>query len=43
MGGRISIYGEEWNARTQNGEEINENEIVKIISNDGLIMIVEKI
>lgn len=42
-GGRIAIYGEEWKAKAQNEEEINENEIVKIISNDGLTIIVEKI
>lgn len=42
-GGRIAIYGEEWNAKTQNEEEILENELVKIIANDGLVMIVEKI
>ena len=42
-GGRIAIYGEEWNAKTNTEEEIYENETVKIISNDGLIMIVKKI
>ena len=42
-GGRIAIYGEEWKAKTRNDEEISESEIVKIISNDGLTMIVEKI
>lgn len=42
-GGRISIYGEEWNAKSLNDDEIPETEMVKIISNDGLIMIVEKI
>lgn len=41
--GRISIYGEEWNAKTTQNEYIEENETVKIIANDGLIMIVEKI
>ncbi len=41
--GRISIYGEEWNAKTNQDEDIEEGEIVKIIANDGLIMIVEKI
>ena len=42
-GGRISIYGEEWNAKSHTEEEIEENEMVKIVSNDGLIMIVKKI
>lgn len=42
-GGRISIYGEEWNAKSNNDEEFVENEIVKIVANNGLIMIVEKV
>lgn len=41
--GRIAIYGEEWNARVTEDIVIEENELVKIVSNDGLIMIVEKI
>ncbi len=41
--GRIAIFGEAWDARSANGDEINENETVKIISRDGLTMFVEKI
>lgn len=44
--GRISIYGEEWQARlnTENLEDFaNEGEQVKIISNDSIIFTVEKV
>lgn len=40
--GRVALYGEEWEART-NGDIIPEGERVKIISNDSLILFVEKI
>ena len=39
--GTISIYDERWNARCSEGV-INAGETVKIISNDSLIMYVEK-
>ena len=41
--GVISLYGERWEARTLNDEEISETSEVKIIKNDSLIMYVEKI
>lgn len=41
--GRITLFGEAWDARSANNEEINENETVKIVSRDGLTMFVEKI
>ena len=40
--GRIAIYGEEWIARSENGE-IPADCDVKIIKNDGTIFYVEKI
>lgn len=42
-GGRIAIFGEAWDAKSANGEEIKEDESVKIISCKGLTMIVEKV
>lgn len=41
--GRIALYGEEWNARALDDEVIPVGSIVKIKSNDSLIMYVEKI
>ena len=41
--GRITIYGEEWVARSTDGSEIEEGADVKIIRNDGTIFFVEKI
>ena len=41
--GRITIYGEEWVARSNDGSEIEEGVDVKIIRNDGTIFFVEKI
>jgi len=41
--GVISLYGERWEARALNDEEIPETSEVKIIKNDSLIMYVEKI
>jgi len=41
--GVISIYGERWEARALNDEEILDNSEVKIVKNDSLIMYVEKI
>lgn len=41
--GTIKIYGETWQAKSVTGEEIKENEIVKIIRNESLVMFVEKV
>ena len=41
--GEIKIYGEVWQAKSLNGEEIKEGTMVKIIKNESLIMFVEKI
>lgn len=41
--GRLTIYGEEWEARSINGEIIAENTDVKIIKNEGTILFVEQI
>lgn len=38
--GVISIYGERWEARTENGEIIPQGADAKILRNDSLIMIV---
>ena len=41
--GVITIYGERWDARTENGEVISIGSEVKILRNDSLIMYVTKI
>lgn len=41
--GRISIFGEAWDARTQSGAEVEVGEFVKILYCKNLTMIVEKI
>lgn len=41
--GRIAIYGETWQAKTENGEEIEEGSQVKIVKIDSIVMYVEKI
>lgn len=41
--GVITIYGERWEARTENGEVIPAGTEVKILRNDSLIMYVTKI
>jgi len=41
--GMISIYGERWDARSDNGQTIPKGSSVKIIRNDSIIMYVEKI
>lgn len=41
--GRIAIYGETWQAKSHNGEEIEEGSQVKIIKIDSIVMTVEKI
>lgn len=41
--GRVTIYGEEWAARSINGEEIPTDADVKIVKNEGTILFVEKI
>ncbi len=40
--GEIKIYGEVWQAKSCDGEEIPCDSIVKIIKNESLIMFVEK-
>ena len=42
-GGRISIFGEEWQAKSLNNEEFEINSEVKIVKNDSIVMFVEKI
>ena len=39
--GRVTIYGEEWGARSVDGNEISEGTNVKIVRNDGTIFYVE--
>ncbi len=41
--GRIAIYGEEWDARALNDELLPKDSVVKIVSNENLILYVEKI
>ena len=41
--GRIAIYGETWQAKTKNGEEIEEGSQVKIVKIDSIVMYVEKV
>ena len=41
--GVISIYGERWNARSDNGEFIPKGASVKIIRNESIVMYVSKI
>ena len=43
LDGRIAIYGEEWDARNINNEEIPKDVDVKIVRNEGTIFYVEKI
>ena len=40
--GVISIYGERWEARSENGSVIEKGSEVKIIRNESIIMYVEK-
>ena len=42
-GGRIAIYGETWQAKSLNGEEIEKDARVKIVKLDSITMYVEKI
>lgn len=42
-GGRIAIYGETWQAKTLNGEEIDVHSQVKIVKIESIIMFVEKV
>lgn len=42
-GGRVAIYGETWQAKSLNGEEIEKDTQVKIIKLDSITMYVEKI
>ena len=41
--GRIAIYGETWQAKSQNGEEIEVGSQIKIVNIDSIIMYVEKV
>ena len=41
--GRVTIYGEEWVARSADGSEIENGVDVKIVRNDGTVFYVEKI
>ncbi len=43
LSGRITIYGEEWSAKTNSEAAIPVGTNVKIIRKDGMIMIVDKI
>ncbi len=43
LSGRIAVYGEEWHAKSKDNQVFEVNENVKIIAQDGLIMIVDKI
>ena len=42
-GGRIAIYGETWQAKSLNGEEIEKDSHVKIVKLESITMFVEKI
>lgn len=42
-GGRIAIYGETWQAKSLNGEEIEKDARVKIVKLNSITMYVEKI
>ncbi len=41
--GRIAIYGETWQAKTESDEEIEEGSQVKIVKIDSIVMYVEKV
>ncbi|MGN0192658.1 MAG: NfeD family protein, partial [Candidatus Gastranaerophilaceae bacterium] len=41
--GRVAIYGEEWQARTTNDDVIPKGSNVKILSNESIVLYVEKI
>ena len=41
--GRIAIYGETWQAKTESDEEIKEGSQVKIVKIDSIVMYVEKV
>lgn len=38
--GRIAVFGEEWQAKSLNGEVIEKGQQVKIIKNDSIVMFV---
>lgn len=42
LGGKIAVYGEQWQAKSINDEEFAPGEQVKIVKNDSIIMYVEK-
>ena len=41
-GGRIAIFGEEWQAKSLDNEEYQIGEEVKIVKNDSIVMYVQK-
>ena len=41
-GGKIAIFGEEWQAKSNNENEYDINTRVKIVNNDSIVMYVEK-
>lgn len=41
--GVISIYGERWEARSENGESISKGSEVRILRNESIIMYVEEV
>lgn len=41
-GGKIAVFGEEWQAKSNNDEEFEPDTEVKIVKNDSIIMYVEK-
>ena len=43
QGGRIAIFGEEWQAKSLNEEVFEPGEEVKIVKNDSIVMYVERL
>ncbi len=41
--GRISIYGDNWRARSENGSEIEKGETVEVVKIDSTVLIVKQI
>ncbi len=41
--GRIAVFGEAWDARSEDNQSIEEGAIVQIVNSQGLVMIVKKI
>ena len=38
--GKIAVFGEEWQAKSLNGEQISKGSYVKIVKNDSIVMFV---